>query len=152
LAFEAMADDVAALIRHLGLAQADVAGYSLGGGVALQTAIRHREVVRRLVIISSACRRDGWYAESLAGMAAMDASVAEALKGTPIYAAYAAVAPRPEDFPTLVTKMGNLLRQDFDWSAQVTTITAPTLYIIGDADSVRPAHALELFGLLGGGR
>src|SRR6266700_1703761 len=71
LRFELMADDIAALIRHLGLEQADLFGFSLGGGVGLQTAIRHPEVVRKLVLASTAFKRDGWYPEVLAGMASI---------------------------------------------------------------------------------
>jgi pimeloyl-ACP methyl ester carboxylesterase len=68
LSFESMADDIAALIEHLGFEKADVMGYSVGGGVALQTAIRHPEVVRKLVVVSTPFERDGWYPEILAGM------------------------------------------------------------------------------------
>ena len=68
LSFELMADDIAALIKHLEIEQADVMDYSLGGGVALQTAIRHPEVVRKLVLISTPFKRDGWYPEVIVGM------------------------------------------------------------------------------------
>ena len=60
MTFESMADDIAALIEHLGLERADIMGYSLGGGVALQTAIRHSEVVRKVVLVSTPFKRDGW--------------------------------------------------------------------------------------------
>jgi pimeloyl-ACP methyl ester carboxylesterase len=152
LSFEQMADDIAALIAHLGLDQVDICGYSLGGGVTLQTAIRHPDVVRKLSIISASCKRDGWYPEDLAGMAAMDAGAAEMMKQSPLYQAYVQVAPKPDDWPVLVTKLGNLLRQDYDWSAQVAEITAPVLIVVGDADGVRLTHAVEMFGLLGGGK
>jgi pimeloyl-ACP methyl ester carboxylesterase len=150
--FESMADDIAALIRHLGLERADVMGYSLGGGVALQIAIRHPQLVRKLVIVSTACKRDGWYPEVLAGMAQMGPEAAEPMKQTPMYQAYASVAPRPQDWPVLLTKLGQLLRQDYDWSRDVAALKIPTLIVVGDADSVRTAHAVELFGLLGGGK
>ena len=152
LGFESMADDVAALIGHLGLEQADVMGYSLGGGVALQTAIRYPEVVRKLVVVSTPFRRDGWYPEVLAGMGRMGPEAAEPMKGTPMYGLYASVAPRPEDWPVLLTKLGGLLRQDYDWSEEVEAIGAPTMIVVGDADSVRTAHAVEFFELLGGGK
>ncbi len=152
LRFEQMADDVVALTAHLGLAQADLFGYSLGGGVALQTAIRHPQLVRKLVAASAPFRRDGWYPEVLAGMASMNAAgAAEAMVGSPMYEAYVSRAPKPEDWPTLVAKLGQLLGEDYDWAEAVTAIEAPTLVIVGDADSVRPAHAVELFALLGGG-
>ncbi len=152
LSFELMADDITALIKHLGLERADLFGFSLGGGVALQTAIRHPEVVRKLVVVSAPCKRDGWYPEVLAGMASMNAEAAEAMMGSPMHQAYVSVAPKPEDWSALVAKSGQLLRQDYDWSTAVASITAPTLIVVGDADSVRPAHAVELFGLLGGGK
>lgn len=152
LRFEAMADDVAALLGYLEIEKADVMGYSLGGGVALRLAIQHPEVVRKLVLVSTVFRRDGWHAENLAGMAQMGPEAAEMMKQSPIYAMYARIAPRPEDWPVLVTKVGELLRQDYDWSAGVSAIRAPTLLVFGDHDSVRVAHAVEFFGLLGGGK
>ena len=152
LSFELMADDVAALIKYLGLERADVLGYSLGGGVALQTAIRHPDVVRKLVVASTPYKRDGWYPEVLVGMGAMNAEAAKAWVGSPMHQAYASVAPKPEDWSALAAKLGNLLRQDYDWSAGVAAIKAPTMIVVGDADSVRTAHAVEFFELLGGGR
>src|SRR5262249_30739069 len=90
--FEAMADDVAGLMAYLGLRNADFYGYSLGGGVSWQTAIRHPELVRKLVIASSPVKRNGWYPEALAGMAQMNAETAQAMVQTPLYEAYARVA------------------------------------------------------------
>ncbi len=152
LSYEAMADDVAALIEHLDLEKADIMGYSLGGGVALQTAIRHPEVVRKLVVVSTPFRRDGWYPEVLAGMEQMGPEAAEPMKGTPMYALYSSVAPRPDDWPVLLTKLGELLRKDYEWSVEVAAIEALTMIVVGDADSVRTAHAVEFFELLGGGK
>jgi pimeloyl-ACP methyl ester carboxylesterase len=152
LSYELMADDIAALIKHLGLASADVMGYSLGGGVALQTAIRHPDVVHKLVLVSTPFKRNGWYPEVLAGMEQMGPGAAEPMKQTPMYQLYAGIAPRPEDWPVLLTKLGQLLKQDYDWSKDVAAIEAPTLIVVGDADSVRTSHAVELFELLGGGK
>ncbi len=152
LRLELMADDVAALIKHLRLDHADVMGYSLGGGVAWQTAIRHPEVVRRLVTVSAPVKRSGWYPEVVAAMGNVNTEAAEAMKPSPMYQLYSSIAPRPEDWPTLVTKMGELLQQDYDWSADVTKIKSPTLIVVGDADSIRTGHAVEMFGLLGGGQ
>lgn len=151
LSFEGLADDVAALIHDLGLAQADVLGYSLGGGVALQTAVRHPDAVRKLVIVSAPCRSDGWYPAVLAGQRAVDADLAKSWIGSPMQQAYAAVAPRPEDWPTLAAKTGQLLRREYDWSEAVAALRAPVLIVMGDADSISPAHAVEFFRLLGGG-
>ena len=86
LGYEAMADDLAALIEHLGFERADFMGYSLGGGAALQTAIRHPGAVRKLVVVSTPFKRDGWYPEVLAGMGQMGPEAAEPMKATPMYA------------------------------------------------------------------
>ncbi|HEY6157943.1 MAG TPA: alpha/beta hydrolase [Gemmatimonadales bacterium] len=147
-----MADDIAALIKHLGLASADIMGYSLGGGVALQTAIRHPEVVRKLVVVSTPFRRDGFYPEILAQQGQVGPAAAEAMKQTPMYQLYASLAPRPEDWPRLLGKIGDAMKQDFDLSKEVAGIAATTLVVAGDADIFPPSHAVELFGLLGGGK
>ncbi len=152
LSFELMAGDIAALIKHLGIEEADVMGYSLGGGVALRTAIQHPEVVRKLVLVSTPFKRDGWYPEILAAMGQMGPQFAEPMKQTPMYQLYASIAPKPEDWPVLLTKLGELLRQDYDWSKDVAAIKAPMLIVVGDADSVRTAHAVAFFELLGGGK
>lgn len=149
LRFEWMADDIAALIRHLGFEHADLFGFSLGGGVALQTAIRHPEVVRKLALASTAFRRDGWYPESLAGMASISV---EGFAGTPVEETYRATSPKPEAWPTVVAKMRSLLTEDYDWTEDVAALTTPTLILVGDADGLRLAHAVEFFGLLGGGK
>ncbi len=152
MTFEAMADDVAALIGHLGLQEADVMGYSMGGGVALQTAIRHPEAVRKAVLVSTPFKRHGWYPEVLAGMEQMGPEAAEPMKGSPMYGLYSDVAPRPEDWTVLLRKLGDLLRRDYDWSEDVAALQMPVMIVVGDADSLPPAHAVEFFGLLGGGK
>jgi pimeloyl-ACP methyl ester carboxylesterase len=149
LRFEVMADDIAALIRQLGLEQADIFGFSLGGGVGLQTAIRHPEVVRKLALASTAFKRDGWYPEVLAGMASISV---DTFAGTPIHEAYLKTSPRPQAWPTFVAKMRQLLSEDYDWAQGVAALKTPTLILVGDADSLRLAHAVEFFGLLGGGK
>ncbi len=152
LSYEQMADDIGALVNHLGFEKADVMGYSLGGGVALRTAIQHPELVRKLVLVSTPFKRDGWYPEILAGMGQMGPEAAEPMKQTPMYQLYASVAPKPEDWPLLLTKLGQLLGQEYDWSKDVAAIKAPTMIVVGDADSVRTVHAVEFFELLGGGK
>src|SRR2546422_2590895 len=99
LRFELMADDIAALIRHLGLERTDIFGFSLGGGVGLQTAIRHPEVVRKLALASTPFKKDGWYPEVLAGMASISV---ETFAGTSIHDAYLQTSPVPEAWPTVV--------------------------------------------------
>ena len=148
LRFEHMADDIAGLIQHLGLEKADVLGFSLGGAVALQTAIRHPERVNKLVLISTPFKRTGWHPEMQTGMTAF---APEFFMSTPIYEAYTRVAPKPEDFPRLVAEMREALSQDYDWTEQVTALKIPILIIVGDADGLPPSHAVAFFTLLGGG-
>src|SRR5262249_28972666 len=124
LRYETMADDVAALIGHLGLVRSDVMGVSMGGGVALRTAIQHPEAVDRVVLVSAPFRRDGWFPEIGAAMRQFTPEHDEAMKQSPMYATYARVAPRPGDWPVLHAKMGELLSADYDWSSQVAAITA----------------------------
>jgi pimeloyl-ACP methyl ester carboxylesterase len=145
--FELMADDVAALIKDLKIGKADVLGYSLGGGVALQTAIRHPDVVRKLVVISAPAKRQGWYPEVVTAIGQLGPQTAEAIKQGPVAKLY------PDaDWRALVTKLGDMLRQDYDWSKEVAAIKAPTMLVFPDADAIRPAHMVEFFGLLGGGQ
>jgi pimeloyl-ACP methyl ester carboxylesterase len=151
LRYETCADDVAALIRHLGLGPVDVIGYSLGAGTAIRMAIQHPDVVRRLVAVSTPVRRTGWFPEVLAGMAQLGPEAAEGMKGSPLYAAYAKAAPRVEDWPVLATKLGDLLRRDYDWSPEAARIQARTMLVFADADSIPPAHIAEFYALLGGG-
>ncbi|HEY3114133.1 MAG TPA: alpha/beta hydrolase [Gemmatimonadaceae bacterium] len=152
LRVEFMADDVAALINYLKLQRSDVMGYSLGGGVALQTAIRHPEVVGKLVVVSTPFRRNGFYPDILSQQGQVTAAAAEGMKQTPMYQLYASLAPRPQDWPRLLGKIGEAMKQDFDISQQIRGITATTLIVAGDADIFPPAHAVEMFGLLGGGQ
>ena len=150
--FETMADDVAALIGHLGYEQADVMGFSLGGGVALRTAIQHPSSVRKLVVVSWPFKRDGWHPEMIAGFDAMGPEVAESMKQTPIYEVYREIAPRVEDWPILVAQVTGLVKLDYDWSAEVRDLPMPVMIVAGDADGLPPRHAVEFFELLGGGR
>ena len=149
IAYEGMADDVAALLRHLEIEEADAFGYSMGGGVALQLAIRHPGSVRRLVAASAPYTSDGMQPE-LHEM--LPSITPEMFAGSPIEAAYQEVAPNPGDFPTLVEKLKRLDMTPFAWPAEdVRGIEAPTMIVVGDADAVRLEHAVELFRLLGGG-
>ena len=148
LSYEQMGDDVAGLLRHLGIEQADVFGYSMGGAAALQLAIRHPELVRKLVVASVSYALDGAHSELLEFTPTM---TPEIFAGSPIEEAYLRTAPRPEDFPTLVAKIRQLDMTPFAWEEDIRAITAPTLYIVGDSDVVRLEHAVELFRLLGGG-
>src|SRR5690606_1584620 len=97
--------------------------------------------------------RSGWHQFNLDGMAQLGEGSAEAMKGTPMYEMFAAVNPDPEtNWPKLHIQQGSLVNADYDWSAEVPGIAAPTLVVVGDWDSVRIAHATQFFELLGGGR
>ena len=148
----AMGDDIAALIEHLGLGKTDLVGYSLGGGVAWQVAFRHPELVNRLVVASTLFRRNAFYPEILAQQRQIDAGMAEMMKQTPMYQLYSALAPRVEDWPRLLSKIGDAMLEDFDFSKEIAAVEAPVLIMVGDADIFPPSHALEMFELLGGGQ
>lgn len=150
--FESMADDIAALVEELGLERAAIMGFSLGGGVALRTGIQHPDVVDRLVLVSTVFKRTGWHQEMRAGMDSMGPEMAEFLRQSPMYQAYAQIAPRKEDWPVLVSQVTTLMKIDYDWSAEVAQLSMPVLIVAGDADGLPPAHAVEFFGLLGGGK
>jgi pimeloyl-ACP methyl ester carboxylesterase len=146
-----MADDIAALIEHLGLDGPDLVGYSLGGGVALHTAAKYPAMVSRLVVASANVRRDAIYPEMLAQQGQVNAAAAEFMKDTPMYQLYQRVAPRPEGFPRLLDKVGEGMAQDFDFSGEVRGLQVPTLIVAADADMAPPSHYVEVFKLLDGG-
>jgi pimeloyl-ACP methyl ester carboxylesterase len=147
---ETMGDDVAALIGHLDLGKADVMGYSLGAGVALQTAIRHPDAVDRLVLVSATMRQDGFYPEGVAAFKQLEANAATlgpGVKASPLGKAYPDV-----DWTHLFRKVGDLTKRPFDWSAGVARLHARTLLVFADADAIRPEHMVEFWKALGGGR
>ena len=146
-----MADDIAALIGHLKLDKPDVVGYSLGGGVALQTAAKYPALVGRLVVVSANVRRDAIYPEMLGQQGQVSAAAAEFMKDTPMYQLYQRVAPRPADFPRLLDKIGEAMSKDFDFTEEVRGLQMPTLIVAADADMAPPSHYAEVFSLLDGG-
>jgi pimeloyl-ACP methyl ester carboxylesterase len=147
--YEQMADDVAALMGEIGIEQADIFGYSMGGSTALQVAIRHPEVVRKLVVMSATYNTAGWHP----GLMEMIATITpEVFAGSPIETDYMRLAPNPEHFATLVEKLVALDGEVQDWSPEsIHGIAAPTLIIVGDSDGVTLEHAVDLFRLRGGG-
>jgi len=150
LTYEGMADDAAALLGHLGIAQADLVGYSMGGCAAIQIAIRHPQLVRALVPISAGFRSDAMQPELLAMIPTI---TPEMFVGSPFEATYKAVAPHPDRFPELVTKLKQLDETPFAWpEADISGIAAPTLIVTGDADASVVEHAVAMFRLLDGGR
>src|SRR5512135_323968 len=147
-----MAEDIAELIRYLGLTKPDVLGYSLGGGVALHLAAAHPELVGKAIIVSAHAYRDATYPELRAQSAQLGAPAAEFMRGTPMYEVYQRVAPRPEDFGRLLDKMGAWIRSPFDYRAEYASLKVPTLIACADADGAPPRHYVELFESLGGGQ
>jgi len=148
ITYEQMADDTAALLRHLEIEEAVVVGFSMGAGVGLQLAIRHPDVVRKLVAASASYTYDGMHAEAIEMFPTI---TPELFAGSPMEEAYIELAPEPGNFPKLVEKLVELDSTPFDWEDGVRGITAPVLVVVGDSDVVRLEHAVELFGLLGGG-
>ena len=146
-----MGEDIAALIGHLGLDRPDLMGYSLGGGVAFQTAVHHPELIRRLVIVSAHMRRDAIYPEMLAQQGQVGSASVEFLKDTPMYQDYVRVAPRPEDFGVLLDKIGASMAVDFDFSDEIRGLQVPTLIAAADADMAPPSHYVAGCALLAGG-
>jgi pimeloyl-ACP methyl ester carboxylesterase len=146
-----MADDIGALIDHLGLDKPDVVGYSLGGGVALHTAAKYPAMVGRLVAVSANIRPDAICPEMRAQQGQVSAAAAEFMKDTPMYQLYQRVAPRPEDFPRLLDKIGEAMSTDFDFTEEVRGLQVPTLIVAADADMAPPSHYVEVFNLLDGG-
>jgi len=146
-----LGDDIASVLTRLGLKNVDVMGYSFGGGVAFRLAVQHSDMVRRLALVSAGFASDGFYPEMREQQKQVGASMAEAMKPTPMYQSYAAVAPKPEDFPKLLQAMGDLMREKYDYSADVKKLTMPTMLIFGDSDMYRPEHVVEFYKLLGGG-
>src|SRR3954468_8615559 len=148
---EAFGDDLAALVEQLDLGPADLMGYSLGAAASLRAAIQHPDRFRRLVLVSTAFRTDGWFPEVLEGMSQVGSAGFEMMRQSPMYSAYAAVAPDVDAFPALMDKTGDLLRRPFDWTEEVRGLPVPTLLVYADADSVPLSHVAEFFALLGGG-
>ena len=146
---ENFSDDVAGLLDYLKIPSADIMGYSLGGGVAMQCAIRHPEKVRKVVVISAPYARDGWVKE---GNDALSNLTWEMFKGTPMEAEYKRLSPTPDKFPDFVKHVVAMASKPYDFGADKLKATkAPFFFINGDADGVRLEHITEMFRLKGGG-
>jgi len=146
-----MADDIAALLGHLGITQADVLGYSLGGGVALFLAANHPELVHKLILVSANATSDAIYPEMRQQQGQVNASAADFMQETPMYQLYQRVAPRTEDFGRLLDKIGASMAEPYDHSDVVRSLSMPTMITCADADMAPPSHYVELFKLLDGG-
>jgi pimeloyl-ACP methyl ester carboxylesterase len=146
-----IANDLAVILTQLGYKQVDVLGYSMGGAIALRLAIQHPENVRRLVVASAPYAKAGFYAEMLPQQEAVSGAMAEMMKETPMYKSYVAIAPKPEEFPKLLDRMGELMRANYDWSEEVKKLQMPVMLVYGDSDMVRLDHVVSFYNLLGGG-
>jgi pimeloyl-ACP methyl ester carboxylesterase len=147
--FESMADDVAALLKQLKIDSADVFGYSMGGGVAQQIAIRHPSIVRRLIITSSVYKYEGWTQETRSILPIL---TPEMFETTPIKTEYDKLAPDPKHWKEFINKMKKFVTTPYDFGAdKVRRIKSPTMIITGDGDGVLPEHAVEMYRLRGGG-
>ncbi|HST05444.1 MAG TPA: alpha/beta hydrolase [Chloroflexia bacterium] len=149
LTLEQMADDIAALLQQLNIKSADVFGYSLGAGVGVHMVLRRPELVRKLVLASITYNKAGFYPGFLDGMGNLSPDM---MVGSPWHEEYMRIAPHPEDFPKLFSKVMHLNMNIPDLSSEaIRSIKAPTMIIAGDSDIVQPEHAVEMFRLLGGG-
>jgi pimeloyl-ACP methyl ester carboxylesterase len=147
-----MGDDLAELLKELGHDRVDVMGYSMGAGVAFRLAIQHPNIVQRVVSVSAVFSHpDGTFPEIVQQQHMIGAEMAEAIKETPMYQSYVAVAPNPEDFPRLLDRMGELIRSPFNWAEEIREIEIPVMLVYGDSDMMRPEHIVEFYQLLGGG-
>jgi pimeloyl-ACP methyl ester carboxylesterase len=145
--YENLADDIAALLDYLKIKQADVLGFSMGGGVAMQVAIRHPEKVRKVVSMSAVFRHDGWVKEAVEVFPRMEPGM---FKGSPIETEYKKLSPIPDKFETFVKRVIQMDIKPYDFGAEKLKATkAPMLFIHGDADGVRLDHISEMFRLKG---
>ena len=145
--YENLADDIAGLLDYLKIKQADLLGYSMGGGVAMQVAIRHPGKVRKVVSISAVFRHDGWVKEALDMFPRL---TAELFKGSPIEAEYKKLSPTPDEFPKFVKRVIAMDLKPYDFGTDKLKATpAPFLFIHGDADGIRLDHMAEMFRLKG---
>jgi pimeloyl-ACP methyl ester carboxylesterase len=144
-----LADDVANLLDHLKIAKADLLGYSMGGGVAMQCAIRHPDKVRKVVVISSYFRRDGVVKEGQKALAKLSADL---FLGSPLETEYKKLSPTPDGFATFVKRMVAMgSKGDSITADKLKATTAPMFFIHGDADGIRLEHVAEMYRLKGGG-
>ncbi|MEJ3654203.1 alpha/beta hydrolase [Actinomycetes bacterium KLBMP 9759] len=149
LRIQQMAADTVALLRSIGVQQADFFGYSLGAGIAFEIGVTHPDLVHKLVLTSLTYSTDGLHPGLLDGLQGV---TAEMMHGSPFHEGYLATAPRPQDFPVLIEKNKDMQLNLPSWSPEVVKgLAAPSLIVIGDSDIVRPEHSVELFRLLGGG-
>src|SRR5258708_20638446 len=148
MSFATMGDDIGALLEHLKIPKADLVGHSFGGATAIRAVVQHPDKVRRLVVISSPYARSGWYAETQEGMGRISASMAENMMQTPT-GQLSQQWPEPQRFPQFLDKMGRMMSEDYDWSADIAKLPIPVLLVFADNDSISQKHVAQFFALLG---
>ncbi len=149
--YEAFGDDIALTIDHLQLGRADLVGHSLGAGSSLRTAIQHPDRLRKVVLVSFPCRRDGWFPDVRVQMDQVGSAMFAQARHSLMYRLYAEVAPDPDGFPALMDKTGELLRRPYDWTEEVRELAVETMLVYADADSISVTHMADFYALLGGG-
>ena len=146
--YQALATDVALFMKHLKIDSADVMGYSFGGTIAIQLAIQNPELVKKLIIVSTVYKYEGWLPELRQLFANFQPSFFD---NTPLKPAYESVAPDPKHWTKFVNKMIELDKKDFNLGEdKVKAIKSPTLLLMGDNDGVDMKHKAEFYSLLGG--
>ena len=150
MSFATMGDDIAALLDHLKIPKADLAGHSFGGATTIRSAIQHPDKVRRLVVISSPYAKSCWYPEAQRDMSQVGAAMAENMMQTPT-GKFSKQWPEPQRFPQFLDKMGKMMSEDYDWSVEIAKLPMPVLLVFADNDSISQKHIAEFFALLGGG-
>jgi pimeloyl-ACP methyl ester carboxylesterase len=144
-------DDMAVVVRALGFDQVDALGFSFGGMVAFRLAVQHPDVVGKLVLASAPYADTGFYPDIREQQKAITREGAAMMMQTPLYEIYKAVAPRVDDFPEFVGRMGEAIRRPYDWSEEAKTLKPTTLLVFGDSDMFEPEHIVRFYQLLGGG-
>ena len=150
MSFTTMGDDIAGLLANLKIPKADLVGHSFGGATAIRAAIQHPNMVRRLVVVSSPYARSGWCPKAQRGMSQVGAAMAENMMQTPT-GNFSKQWPEPQRFPQFLDKMGKMMGEDYDWSADIAKLPMPVLLVFADNDSISQKHVAEFFALLGGG-
>jgi pimeloyl-ACP methyl ester carboxylesterase len=149
LSYELMAGDIAALLNHLEVPQADIFGYSIGAAIATELALQHPDLVRKLVMATPSFDLAGLHPELTQGLEQMTPDL---LYGSPYHDAYLELSPHPEHFDEFFAKKQAMDQAFEGWSAEtIQSIEAPALLIAGDSDIVRPEHVVEMFRLFDGG-
>ena len=144
MSIDQLADDVAALLAHLGIEEADIFGFSLGGLVGWSLVIRHPKVVGRVAVASADYRSRKAAPDEAPRPMPTDADF-QAMRD-----AYAAVAPDPSHFDALAEKVGTMVNNDFvGWTAdELRAVQSPTLVLVGDNDLIRVSDAVEAVELV----